>query len=67
MTDYFQTTHITEQDVETLLDEYYGARGWDPETGNPTEEKLQELGLPTRSTSTCMQHPERLGGNRRHG
>jgi aldehyde:ferredoxin oxidoreductase len=49
MTDYFQTTHLAEQDVETLLDEYYEARGWDPETGNPTDEKLQELGLPTRS------------------
>ena len=50
MTDYFQTTHIAEQDVETLLDEYYEARGWDPETGTPADEKLQELGLPTRST-----------------
>ncbi|WP_243174674.1 aldehyde ferredoxin oxidoreductase C-terminal domain-containing protein [Desulfofundulus sp. TPOSR] len=28
-----------------MLDEYYTARGWDPRTGAPTEEKLRELGL----------------------
>jgi aldehyde:ferredoxin oxidoreductase len=28
-----------------MLDEYYRARGWDVETGLPTEEKLEELGL----------------------
>jgi aldehyde:ferredoxin oxidoreductase len=28
-----------------MLDEYYRLRGWDPETGWPTEEKLRELGL----------------------
>ena len=47
----FKKGHIIrKQDVETLLDEYYEARGWDPETGTPADEKLQELGLPTRST-----------------
>lgn len=30
---------------EQLLDEYYAFRGWDPETGWPTERKLRELGL----------------------
>jgi aldehyde:ferredoxin oxidoreductase len=28
-----------------MLDEYYLARGWDPNTGLPTAEKLRELGL----------------------
>ena len=31
--------------LEPLLDAYYGYRGWDKETGKPTKEKLQELGL----------------------
>lgn len=32
-------------DLEPLLDAYYEFRGWDKETGKPTAEKLQELGL----------------------
>ncbi|RLF22133.1 MAG: aldehyde:ferredoxin oxidoreductase [Thermoprotei archaeon] len=32
-------------ELERMLDEYYRARGWDPETGIPTVEKLEELGL----------------------
>jgi aldehyde:ferredoxin oxidoreductase len=32
-------------ELETMLDEYYLARGWDGETGWPTTEKLRELGL----------------------
>jgi aldehyde:ferredoxin oxidoreductase len=32
-------------ELEPMLDEYYRARGWDVETGLPTEEKLRELGL----------------------
>jgi aldehyde:ferredoxin oxidoreductase len=28
-----------------MLDEYYWLRGWDPETGWPTQEKLEELSL----------------------
>jgi len=32
-------------ELEPMLDEYYRARGWDVETGLPTEEKLSELGL----------------------
>jgi len=31
--------------LEAMLDEYYQLRGWDPETGWPTKEKLRELGL----------------------
>lgn len=36
---------ITAADFNTMLDEYYTARGWDLRTGVPTREKLRELGL----------------------
>jgi aldehyde:ferredoxin oxidoreductase len=36
--------HVVEQ-LDTLLDSYYEARGWDTKTGKPTPEKLKELGL----------------------
>lgn len=32
-------------DLEPLLDAYYEFRGWDKQTGKPTSEKLEELGL----------------------
>jgi aldehyde:ferredoxin oxidoreductase len=32
-------------ELEPMLDEYYRVRGWDVQTGLPTEEKLTELGL----------------------
>ena len=32
-------------ELDTLLDNYYEARGWDKITGKPTPEKLRELGL----------------------
>jgi aldehyde:ferredoxin oxidoreductase len=32
-------------DIEAMLAAYYQARGWDPQTGKPTREKLMELGL----------------------
>ena len=31
--------------VKATLSEYYVARGWDPETGVPKQEKLKELGI----------------------
>jgi len=31
--------------MEVLLREYYAVRGWDPETGKPTRETLEELSL----------------------
>jgi aldehyde:ferredoxin oxidoreductase len=31
--------------IDALLDEYYGLRGWDQETGMPSHRKLVELGL----------------------
>ncbi len=38
-------TSIDEAGFARLLDEYYGARGWDLERGWPTEARLRELGL----------------------
>ncbi len=32
-------------DFEGMLDAYYYARGWNPETGYPTNQKLESLGL----------------------
>ncbi|MBM4432481.1 MAG: hypothetical protein FJ025_00560 [Chloroflexi bacterium] len=48
MTDYYKTRVITEQDMESLLEDYYDERGWDKATGIPTSEKLKELGLETK-------------------
>jgi aldehyde:ferredoxin oxidoreductase len=36
---------LTEDEIETAKDLYYQEAGWDPATGNPTREKLGELGL----------------------
>jgi aldehyde:ferredoxin oxidoreductase len=40
-------THLSAEATEfkVLLDEYYALRGWDRETGRPTSETLQALGL----------------------
>ncbi|MFZ5943037.1 MAG: aldehyde ferredoxin oxidoreductase family protein [Bacillota bacterium] len=32
-------------EINRLLDQYYAVRGWNVDTGHPTKEKLQELGL----------------------
>jgi aldehyde:ferredoxin oxidoreductase len=34
--------------IEEMLEAYYRERGWDPKTGIPTEEKLEELGFMNR-------------------
>ena len=31
--------------LDLMLDEYYEQRGWDRDTGFPTREKLEQLGL----------------------
>lgn len=36
---------VKENEVSTLIDEYYEAHGWEKETGKPTVEKLMALGL----------------------
>jgi len=45
MKDYYKTREIIRDDAHQLLDDYYDERGWDIETGIPTQEKLKELGL----------------------
>jgi aldehyde:ferredoxin oxidoreductase len=42
---YAQEPECSIQDYEKMLSEYYEARGWDPETGYPTDAKLKELGI----------------------
>jgi len=36
---------VSKDDLDTMLDEYYTARGWGTKTGKPSREKLVELGL----------------------
>lgn len=43
--DYYRSRRIGVDDAEKLLDDYYAERGWDTETGVPTESKLAELEL----------------------
>jgi aldehyde:ferredoxin oxidoreductase len=43
--DYYKTRELTREDAYKLLDDYYEERGWDLETGIPSQKKLLELGL----------------------
>jgi aldehyde:ferredoxin oxidoreductase len=43
--DYYETKQLTKQDFEKLLGEYYDERGWDKNTGVPTEKTLAALGI----------------------
>ncbi len=43
--DYYENVKITREIAYKLLGDYYDERGWDIETGIPTEKKLRELGL----------------------
>jgi aldehyde:ferredoxin oxidoreductase len=36
---------ITEEELDSMLNDYYSICGWDVETGIPTKEKLETLGL----------------------
>jgi aldehyde:ferredoxin oxidoreductase len=36
---------VSKDDLKQMLDEYYTERGWDMNTGAPTREKLEALGL----------------------
>ena len=36
---------VTTEEIELAKDTYYRLAGWDISTGNPTKDKLQELGL----------------------
>ncbi len=43
--DYYKQRVITRSDTEAMLDDYYQARGWDRDTGEPTTKTLKRLGL----------------------
>ncbi|MDY6880213.1 MAG: aldehyde ferredoxin oxidoreductase N-terminal domain-containing protein [Desulfatiglans sp.] len=43
--DYYHQKVLTRDDLKMVLDHYYDERGWDKETGNPSRQKLNELGL----------------------
>jgi len=45
ITDYYETSTLTREDVERYLDDYYDERGYDKKSGLPTHNKLAELGL----------------------
>ncbi len=45
ITDYSGTSTLTREDIERFLDDYYDERGYDRQSGLPTQEKLKELGL----------------------
>jgi len=45
ITDYYETATLTKEDIEGFLDDYYDERGYDTKSGNPTPQKLKELGL----------------------
>ena len=36
---------LDQEECDQAIKEFYVQRGWDTETGNPTEEKIKELGL----------------------
>ncbi|HEY50548.1 MAG TPA: aldehyde ferredoxin oxidoreductase family protein [Dehalococcoidia bacterium] len=48
-----QGSHIPKETLERLKDEYYTYRGWDLKTGNPTKQKLVELGLDFAVKDVC--------------
>ncbi|KJS87545.1 MAG: hypothetical protein JM58_04205 [Peptococcaceae bacterium BICA1-8] len=37
--------YIAKEELEFMLDEYYASRGWDIETGKPTIDTIEKLGL----------------------
>lgn len=43
--DYFGKEAISREKLKQLIRDYYRERGWNPDTGVPTREKLTELGL----------------------
>ena len=46
-------SYIPRETLERLKNDYYSYRGWDLKTGNPTREKLIELGLEFAIEDVC--------------
>ena len=45
LNDYYKSQPVTADDISALIDSYYEERGWDVQTGVPTRQVLEELGL----------------------
>jgi len=45
LVDYHHSQVLTEADFANIIEDYYDERGWDKQTGIPTHEKLEELGM----------------------
>jgi aldehyde:ferredoxin oxidoreductase len=43
--EYLSDRPLSPDDVERMMDDYYDEQGWDSQTGIPTPERLNELGL----------------------
>ncbi|MCD6484698.1 MAG: hypothetical protein J7L47_06270 [Candidatus Odinarchaeota archaeon] len=43
--DYYATKVLNKEDIECILNDYYDERGWNVESGIPTREKLEQIGL----------------------
>jgi aldehyde:ferredoxin oxidoreductase len=41
----YKGSRVSNEELQSMLDNYYQIRGWDRETGIPTSEKLRALGL----------------------
>jgi len=48
---------VTEEEIERALDMYYAMAGWDVETGTPTLETLEKLGLGWMATEAVSPVP----------
>ena len=46
-------SYIPKETLERLKNDYYSYRGWDLKTGNPTKEKLNQLGLDFAIEDIC--------------
>ena len=55
ITNYEGTSTLTKEDIEIFLDDYYDERGYDRQSGLPTEEKLEELGLESMAAELAKQ------------
>jgi aldehyde:ferredoxin oxidoreductase len=61
ITNYERTSTLTREDVERFLDDYYDERGYDRQSGLPTRQKLEELGLGSMYVANQTIDKEDLG------
>ena len=58
ITDYNETATLTREDVESFLDDYYDERGYDKNSGLPTRQKVEELGLESMAAGLALPGQE---------